>query len=447
MTKRVSAKGSHDQCLSVEQIAAMLDDARAGTTAFLDGLSGDGLLGLKLAIVNPILWEIGHVIWFQEHFILRQTDGRAPVRPEADALYDSAIVAHDDRWDLPLPALDWIKAYGADVRAVLLARLNGPVASEADSYLYRLVTFHEDMHAEAFAYSRQTLGLPQVGRAPRAEHGVEASGACPGDVGIPGGDFLLGASQDAAFVFDNEKWAHSQPVAPFQIARAPVTNSAFADFVAAGGYRNRAFWSAEGLAWLHASGAQAPAYWQGAPGDWRLRWYDQLVELQPHHPVMFVNWHEANAYCAYAGRRLPSELEWEVAAVGEVGADGLLSAGKRLQPWGSTTADAASGMVANLDWSAGGLVDVAALSAGDSAFGCRQMMGNVWEWTSSDFKPYPGFSPDIYEDYSQPWFGGRKVLRGGCWSTRSRLVTPVYRNFFPPDRRDIFAGFRTCAID
>jgi len=438
--------------LSVEQITAMLDDARASTMAFLDGLSDEGLMGPKLAIVNPILWEIGHVVWFQDHFILRQTDGRLALRPEADALYDSAHVAHDDRWDLPLPALDWIKAYSADVRAALLARLSTPVASEADSYLYRLVTFHEDMHAEAFAYSRQTLGLPQVFGLPhdvsglRGERCIEASGACPGDVAIPGGFFQLGASQNATFVFDNEKWAHSQTVAPFRIARAPVTNSAFADFVAAGGYRDRAYWSDEGWAWVLASGAQGPAYWQGSPGDWRLKWYGQLVDLQPNHPVMFVNWHEATAYCAFVGRRLPSELEWEVAAVGERGDDGMLGLGKRLQPWGGVRVDTASSGFANLDGSAGGPVDVGAFAAGDSAFGCRQMMGNVWEWTSSDFKPYPGFSPDIYKDYSQPWFGGRKVLRGGCWTTRSRLVTPVYRNFFPPDRRDIFAGFRTCAI-
>ncbi len=435
------------KCLSVDQIAAMLDSARAGSTAFLDGLSGEALMGPKLAIVNPILWEIGHVIWFQEHFILRQTDCAAPLRPEADVLFNSAHVAHDDRWDLPLPALDWITAYGAEVRAALLARLSTPLASEADSYLYRLVAFHEDMHCEAFAYSRQTLGLPQVLNGQPRKAAVQLEGPWPGDVAISGGVFQLGATPDAAFVFDNEKWAHPNEVAPFQIAKAPVTNAEFAAFVAAGGYRDRAFWSADGWEWLQASGVQTPAYWRAMAAGWRLEWYGQLVDLQPHHPVMFVNWHEANAYCAFAGRRLPTELEWEVAAVGEAGHDDLLSSTKRGLPWGAAVSPMSDGPIANLDGGVGRLVDVAAFAAGDSAFGCRQMMGNVWEWTASDFQPYPGFSPDIYEDYSQPWFGDRKVLRGGCWTTRARLVTPVYRNFFPADRRDIFAGFRTCALD
>jgi iron(II)-dependent oxidoreductase len=436
MTKRLDA----------QQIAAMLDDARASTLPYLDDLSGEALMGPKLAIVNPILWEIGHIIWFQEHFILNRKDGRTALRPQADALFDSAHVAHDDRWDLPLPALDWIKHYGRDVRDALLARLSDPVASEADSYLYRLVTFHEDMHAEAFAYSRQTLGRPQVTCANRSASPIAQAGAWPGDVSIPGGTFLLGASPDAAFVFDNEKWAHPHSVAPFRIAKAPVTNSEFAEFVAADGYRNRELWSPEGWAWVQATQAQSPAYWQGKPGAWSLRWYDRTIDLEPDHPVMFVNWHEANAYCAFAGRRLPTELEWEVAAVGEPNMDGSLSLHKRSQPWGSPADNTPSEMLANLDGAAGGPIDVAACGSGDSAFGCRQMMGNVWEWTASTFEPYPGFTPDVYKDYSQPWFGDRKVLRGGCWTTRSRLVTPVYRNFFPPDRRDIFAGFRTCAL-
>ena len=146
-------------------------------------------------------------------------------------------------------------------------------------------------------------------------------------------------------------------------------------------------------------------------------------------------------------RRLPTELEWEVAATAEPGVGGrTLIGGKRLQPWGQVADAIEVGEHANLDGACGGPLDVAACGAGDSAFGCRQMLGNVWEWTASDFLPYPGFSADIYRDYSEPWFGTRKVLRGGCWATRARLATPVYRNFFTPDRRDIFAGFRTCAL-
>ena len=429
-------------------LIAMVDDARAATLAFVDGMDGDLLMGPKLATVNPMLWEIGHVAWFQEHFILKQLDGRAPLRLEADALYNSMRVAHDDRWDLPLPALAWTLGYGRQVHDAVLARLQGPLASEVDSYMYRLVTFHEDMHAEAFAYTRQTLGLPLARRCGLTAAQDHAAGPWPGDVLVPGGTFMLGAARDASFVFDNEKWAHEHTSAPFAIARAPVTKAEFARFVEAGGYADRAFWSDEGWAWLRASGVTLPAYWGGAAGRWRLHRFDQVIDFPPNQPAQHVNWHEANAYCAFAGRRLPTELEWEIAATGAPSADGhSLSGVKRLQPWATDGAHLAGPVPCNLDGIAGGPVDVAAHPGGDSAFGCRQMMGNVWEWTLSTFAPYPGFSADAYKEYSQPWFDGtRKVLRGGGWATRSRLVTPIYRNFFPPDRRDIFAGFRTCAL-
>ena len=437
MTKRLLSR----------ELAAMVDDARAATLAFLTNLGDDMLLGPKLDVVNPILWEIGHVAWFQEHFVLKQLDNRPPLRKEADALYDSMRVAHDDRWDLPLPSLEWTKTYGRDVRDAILARLKEPLASEKDSYFYQLATFHEDMHSEAFCYSRQTLGLPFVKFGTAVTSGAAVCGPWSGDAAIPGGRFMLGASRDAAFVFDNEKWAHEHTVAPFAIARSPVTNAEFAEFVEEGGYQNRALWSEAGRTWLQSSGARLAAYWEGRPGAWRVRRFDTIIDLPPHQPVIHVNWHEANAYCAFAKRRLPTELEWEVAATGETSFDGRsLSSVKRRKPWARTDDGDDEGVPANLDGVAGGPIDVAACPAGDSAFGCRQLMGNVWEWTASDFLPYPGFSADAYKEYSEPWFGTRKVLRGGCWATRSRMVTPVYRNFFTPDRRDIFAGFRTCPI-
>ena len=185
-------------------------------------------------------------------------------------------------------------------------------------------------------------------------------------------------------------------------------------------------------------------YWKrDNRGDWYFRRFDTWSPLPSHQPVIHVNWYEANAYCRWAERRLPTEVEWEAAAVGEpTGSGGELSARKRLFPWGDqpTTPERA-----NLDARALGCVDVAALPAGDSAFGCRQMLGNVWEWTSDTFGPYPGFAPDAYREYSQPLFGNTRVLRGGAWTSRSRMVSATYRNYFGPERRDVFAGFRTCA--
>jgi iron(II)-dependent oxidoreductase len=177
---------------------------------------------------------------------------------------------------------------------------------------------------------------------------------------------------------------------------------------------------------------------------WSARRYRTIEELAPHQPVTFVAWFEAEAWCRWAGRRLPSEAEWEAAAVGLPAGNGArLADARRRWPWGDAppTPDRA-----NLEDAFDGPVDVAACAAGDSAFGCRQMIGNVWQWTASDFLPFAGFAADPYKDYSQPWFGTRKVLRGGCWATSARIARPAYRNFFTPDRNDVFAGFRTCAL-
>ncbi len=428
-------------------LADIVRDARAATLSFVQDLDPGQLMGPKLDIVNPLLWEIGHVAWFQDHFVRRWLDDRPPLLGEADALYDSMKVAHDDRWDLPLPSLDGTLRYMNDVCETVLARLDKPLASPRDSYFYQLVTFHEDMHDEAFAYSRQTLAYPapRFGRSFAVSTDADA-GPWPGDVAVPGGEFPLGATVDAAFVFDNEKWAHVLPVAPFRIARAPVTNADFAAFVDDRGYARDEFWSEAGRAWRDRVAARHPLYWIADRGAWRVRRFDRVIDLPPHRPVSHVGWYEAEAWCRWAGRRLPTELEWEVAACGVPAEDGrTLSSRKRRYPWGDAAPDGAR---AHLDGAAAGTIDVAALPAGDSAFGCRQMLGNVWEWTASDFTPYPAFSADPYADYSVPWFGGtRKVLRGGAWATRARLVTPVYRNFFTPDRRDVFAGFRTCPLD
>ena len=423
------------------QLIAMLRDSRARTLELVAGLGPGQLIGPRLDIVNPLLWEIGHLAWFHEHFILRALDGAEPAVAEADAVYNSAVLAHDDRWVRALPSLPDTLGYMGRVHDALVRRLDGtPTAEEA--YRYRLTTYHEDMHGEAFTYSRQTLGYPapsfaaSIGLAPVAE------GPWPGDAAIPGGTYRLGAEPGADFVFDNEKWAHPITVAPFRIARAPVTNAAFAAFVEAGGYREPSFWDAEGWRWRCRIGAEHPEHWQRDGAGWRVRRFDGVADLAPHQPVAHVSWHEAAAYCAFAGRRLPTEAEWEVAASTAPNSAGAMGDAKSRYPWGEAAPDT---LRANLDGGRLGCVDVAAHAEGDSAWGCRQMLGNVWEWTASDFLPYPGFSPDAYREYSEPAFGTRKVLRGGAWITRGRMVDNAYRNFFGPDRRDIYAGFRTAA--
>ena len=424
--------------LSPATLAQWVVDARRRTFELVADLDDPQLLGPRLPIVNPLLWEIGHVAWFQEHWVLRHALGEPPIRADGDALWDSAAVAHDTRWDLPLPTRKDVLAYMTEVRDRVLDRLARCEGDPRLLYFALYVVFHEDMHAEAFTYTRQTLGYPPPRPSSAGVAPVEV-GPLPGDVEVPAGTLLLGATPDEPFVFDNEKWAHPVTVAPFGIARAPVTQREFAVFVDDGGYRRRELWSEEGWTWRAAVGAEQPVYWRRDGGGWERRDFDRWVALEPHRPVLHVSWHEAQAYCRWARRRLPTEAEWEVAAALDP-ATGT----KRRFPWGDAPPAPEH---AQLNAGVLGCADVAACPEGDAATGCRQMIGNVWEWTQSAFGPYPGFVADAYKEYSEPWFFTHKVLRGGCWVTRGRLLRNTWRNFYPPDRRDVWAGFRTCALE
>ena len=458
--------------LNSRETISVMRTFRARTLALVEDLDDRQMIGPRLSIVNPPLWEIGHVAWTQELWTLRHLYKRNPLLENGDQLYNSTDIAHDARWELRLPGRDATIRYMESVLAENIERLErSDEISKETLYFYLLVSFHEAMHAEALAYTRQTLGYP----APRlADHEItpeSGGGPCRGDVKIPGGTFLIGATPEFPFVFDNEKWAHQVDIKSFNIARAAVTNGEYLAFVEDGGYRKRQYWSQEGWRWLETGGApqlerslakffnqaldekaeisefkerlEHPIYWRkAADGAWQQRVFNQQVPLQENFPVVHVSWFEADAYCNWAGRRLPTEAEWEVAASGEpIETRNALSARRRHFPWGDKPSTVER---ANLDWRAGGLVDVGAHEAGDSAFGCRQMIGNVWEWTADDFLPYPGFTVDPYKEYSKPWFGTHKVLRGGCWATSLLLIRNTWRNFYTPDRRDVWAGFRTC---
>jgi iron(II)-dependent oxidoreductase len=419
-------------------LAQWVVDARDRTFELVADLDDSQLIGPRLPIVNPLLWEIGHVAWFQEKWVLRHALGEQPIRPDGDALWDSAAVAHDTRWGLPLPTRKETLAYMTEVRDRVLDRLARSGGDAGLLYFVLYTVFHEDMHDEAFTYTRQTHGYP----APRLSGAGVApaeAGPLPGDVEVRGGTLLLGAVSDEPFVFDNEKWAHPVTIARFRVARGAVTQREFAAFVDDRGYRRRELWSEEGWEWRSAVGAEQPVYWRCREGGWERRDFDRWVALEPHRPVLHVSWHEAVAYCRWARRRLPTEAEWEAAAALDP-ATGT----KRRFPWGDTPPTAER---AQLDARVLRCADVAACPEGDSSVGCRQMIGNVWEWTDTAFSPYPGFVPDAYKEYSEPWFLTHKVLRGGCWATRGRLLRNTCRNFYPPDRRDVWAGFRTCALE
>lgn len=435
------------QRLSAHDLIMMMEDARQRTLELTRDLTDEQLWGPMLDIVNPPLWELGHIGFFHDYFTLHLLEERPDYLMEgADKLYDSSRIPHDDRWELPLPTLEDTYAYLSSVKATMIECLPKGTVSEAQSYAFQLTTYHEDMHCEAFTYTRQTLAYPAPNLSEPAPPNPAINGSLTGDVQIPGGYHELGSNPGVHFCFDNEKQSHEVEVGPFAIARAPVTNSEFAAFVEDGGYRRRELWSQAGLEWLMSSGLEAPRYWRrGTGGEWQCRYFDRWLGLPPNQPVSHVCWYEAEAYCRWAGRRLPTEVEWEVAA-SRVPTDSgdALTDDKRLFPWGGERPRLEW---ANLDGHRLGCVDVAAFPEGDSPLGCRQMLGNVWEWTDSLFKPYPGFEPDLYQDYSAPWFEeGRRVLRGGSWATRGRLINNNYRNFFTPDRGDLPAGFRTCAL-
>jgi iron(II)-dependent oxidoreductase len=372
--------------------------------------------------VNPPRWELGHIGYFHEFWVHRRGDSGAPsmVR-NADRLYDSARVAHDSRWTLDLPDIEATWRSVEAVRERTLELLDrGPLSDEL-AYFVQLCILHHDMHNEAFCTMWHTLGYPAPLPVDRPAPEADPAG---GDAGIPAGTMALGASPASGFVFDNEKWAHEVEVPAFSIARCAVSNGEFLAFVEDDGYSRRELWSEAGWQMRDRYLLEGPRYWRKDRGRWHQRRYDRVVPLDPREPVMHVSWHEAKAYCRWAGRRLPTEAEWERAA-----ATAPDTGAKRRYPWGDGVARSE-------------------FARGESAWGVRRMLGNLWEWTESRFAPYPGFSADPYREYSEPWFAeDHRVLRGGSFVTPPRLIRNTWRNFYKPDRADVFCGFRTCATN
>ena len=422
-------------------LLAALNDARRVELEIFDAIPDSQLLGRQAHFLEPPIWEIGHVGWFQEYWILRHLDGAEPLLPGSDGIYDSFKVSYRLRWEHPYPSRHDTLSYISKVLERSIGRIEGREPTERESYFYTLAALHEGMHSENLTLVQQTLAYarPKLSSFDRSRANPPVDeGYQPRDVTVPGGTFMLGATPSEPFVFDNEKWAHPVDVEPFRICSTPVTNAQFQAFVDEGGYRRREFWSLRGWDWRRREGVEHPLFWVTDGRRWSEQVFDEVVPLRPWHPVACVNWWEAEAWCKWAGRRLPTEAEWEMAASFDP-----KTRSKRRFPWGDTppTPDRA-----NLDYLAGGTIDVRALPASDSALGCRQMIGNVWEWVASTFDPYPGFVCDPYKEYSQPYFGRKKVLKGGCWTTRSLLIRNTWRNFYMRHRRNIFAGFRTSPV-
>lgn len=421
-----------------EEAAALLRDARKRTLEIWADLDEDRLKVPALSILNPPLWEMGHVAWIQEKLLLRNLHQTPPIYPDAESFWDPVTVPPQQRWDLPLSRAQTLRYMQQVLDLVLKALPPGQIADSL-SHLYWLAAAHEDWHSEASIRTRQMLGLPEP-KLPEGPDPPVANGrpVRPDDVFVPGGPFLLGAPDRDRHAFDVERPAHLREIKPFAISRVPTTNGQFLEFVEDGGYRRRELWSEEGWAWREREHAAHPLYWLRQGGYWFFRHFDLVVPLEEEFPVVHVNWYEAEAYCRWARRRLPTEAEWEMAAAGTT------NGSKRTYPWGEAppTPDRA-----HLDARGLGCVPVSAAPDGESAFGCRHMIGNVWEWTADPASPYPGFQPDPLLDCPERCFGDAcRVLRGGSWATRPRIARTTARCFALKERRDLFAGFRTCAL-
>ena len=382
---------------------------RAGTLAQCDGVDDGGLRAQVHPEFSPLGWHLGHIVYTEALWLLREA-GETPPRPELAQLFDVAALPKHLRGNLP--GFSELCDYAEAVRRRVLDRLerdNGRAER-----LWHFVLQHESQHGETIAFLKRL--------AEGAAIAYDAGAAAAGEdmIPVPAGAITIGSDDQDAL--DNEGGRHEVFVGDFRIARAPVTQAAYAAFIDEGGYRRAEFWTAEGWAWRESAGIEGPLYWRAGGDD---------------HPVMGVSAHEAEAYCRSRGRRLPTEAEWEKAAAWDP------AAGRASRvPWGDGPADPAR---ANIDRVRGGTSPVGAYPGGTSAYGALDMLGNVWEWTASAFAAYPGFLSFPYAGFSAAYYDGRhRVLRGGSWATRPWTLRAASRNWYVPETRQILAGFR-CA--
>jgi len=421
------------------EIRAQLERARAGTEALLAPVPEEDLVAQISPLQSPLVWDLAHIAYFEELWILRRLLGQPPSAELHDDVYDAFRHARSERSQLPILRPAAARAYAADVRERVLAELERVDLGAAepllrDGFVFGLVLQHELQHQETMLQTLQLRAeppypLPNEPAPPRAPTGPE-------EVHVPGGPFVLGAV-DEPWAYDNERPAYQVELRPFSIDRTPVTNAAFAEFVADGGYEREELWTAEGWAWRTREAVRAPLYWERADGGWERVRFGRREPVPPEEPVQHVCWYEADAFARWAGKRLPTEAEWERAASWDE------RAGKNRFPWGREW----TGHEANLGRLRLSPAPAGSYPGGESVAGCLQLAGDVWEWTSSWFEAYPGFVAFPYAEYSEVFFGeGYRVLRGGSWATDPLVARTTFRNWDYPIRRQIFAGFR-CARD
>jgi gamma-glutamyl hercynylcysteine S-oxide synthase len=425
-----------------EILARDLEGARQRTLRLTDHDEPE-LLRQHTPLLSPLVWDLAHIGQQEDLWLLRRGDARREglLPADVEALYDAFTHPRAVRSRLPLLPPVEARSFCGEVRGRVLDRL-GRLGrdDDGDPFDFAMVVSHEQQHDETMLQALNLRSGP-----PLLGAGTPLPPGRPGVAGtsvlVPGGEFVLGVdAADEPFSLDNERPAHRVDVPSFRIGRVPVTNAEYAAFVADGGYDDRHWWSERGWAHRVEAGLARPQFW-GADGT-RTR-FGVVEALPADEPVQHVTYFEAEAYAVWAsasgaapaGARLPTEVEWEKAAVWDPATQR-----RRRFPWGSAEPSSA---LANLGGDALRPAPVGAYPAGASAYGAEQLMGDVWEWTSSDFTPWPGFRPMLYADYSAPFFGGDyKVLRGGSWAVGASILRPGFRNWDHPIRRQVFSGFR-----
>ena len=385
-----------------------MEEARRHTLTLIEPLTDEQLNRVYDPILSPLIWDLGHIANFEELWLVRRIGGREPLRGDLGELYDAIEQPRKIRGELPILRAGEVRPYMERVRRRTLEVLDEIELDPddrllADGFVYEMLLAHEHQHNETMLQLLQMVeGYEpvEVDRGPATEPVADG----PEMVRVEGGAHEIGAPA-VGFAYDNERPRHTVELDSFRIDRTPVTNGDF-------------------IAFMEETGAEAPMYWErDGEGVWVRSAMGRTEPVDPSLPVVHVSWHEADAFARWAGKRLPTEIEWEAAAAG------------------------ASRERANLDQLSFGCAPAGAYSDAAADCGAVQMLGDVWEWTSSDFTPYPGFSAFPYPEYSEVFFGDTyKVLRGGAWATRRNVIRTSFRNWDLPERRQIFAGIR-CARD
>ncbi|MBO0707937.1 MAG: ergothioneine biosynthesis protein EgtB [Candidatus Dormibacteraeota bacterium] len=426
-----------------KQIATQLEETRRDTHRLLTPVDDERLTTQHDPLLSPLVWDYAHIGVFEELWLLQNLSSGQRVDEDLLHTYNAVENPRHTRRRLELMDRPRTLAYLADVRTRALNLMEELDRDDErdpnhgllrDGFVYDLVNQHERQHQETICQTLQLLPggylkeLPPTPPGRRADHDM---------VDVPAGRYPIGT--DAYEPYDNEKPRHEVALEAFRIDRFPVTNGEYLRFMEDGGYTRQELWSPSGWDWVMTFGIQGPEYWSNRDGGWTADRFGVTEPVPQEEPVVHVCYFEADAYARWAGKRLPTEFEWEVAATWDPA-----TGSRRRFPWGEGTSN---GDRANLGTWRFHPAPAGAYPEGASPLGCEQMLGDVWEWTSSDFQPYPGFRAFPYEEYSEPFFGtGFKVLRGGSWATHPSVARATFRNWDSPIKRPIFAGLR-CAAD